>query len=50
MLHPNKQPDGMMLTAALGMVTLVPILVQVYRMNFEVKRWENSDFSPYGQQ
>lgn len=49
-IHPNKPPDGFLMLVALGLVSIVPIGVQIYRFSFEVKRWENSDFSPYAQQ
>lgn len=39
---------GTMLLAML-LVSLMPLGVFIYKYNFEVKRWANSDFSPYAQ-
>lgn len=39
---------GTMLVAML-LVSLMPLGLFVYKYNFEVKRWANSDFSPYSQ-
>ncbi|QDV83075.1 DUF4178 domain-containing protein [Stieleria magnilauensis] len=39
--------DGWLLFYALVGVTLVPAVVMAYLHNFEVRRWKDSDFSPY---
>ena len=39
---------GTMLLSML-LVSLMPLGILFYKHNFEVKRWANSDFSPYGQ-
>lgn len=49
-IHPSKPPDFLFLLVALGLVSIIPVGVLVYRHSFEVKRWENSDFSPYAQE
>ncbi len=48
--HPSKPPDILLMFVALGLVSVIPIGIQIYRYSFEVKRWENSDFSPYAQE
>lgn len=49
-IHPNNPPDSSLMLLAMGLVSIIPIGVQVYRHAFEVKRWEHSDFSPYVQE
>jgi Domain of unknown function (DUF4178) len=49
-LHPNKAPDIVFLVISIGVVSLIPIGVLIYKHSFEVKRWENSDYSPYSQE
>lgn len=39
--------DGWLCFYAMLIVSAVPLAVLVYRYSFEVKRWENSDYSPY---
>ena len=39
--------DGWLLFYALLGVTIVPVVMIAYLHNFEVRRWSNSDFSPY---
>ncbi|MFG0266889.1 MAG: hypothetical protein ACF8AM_17325 [Rhodopirellula sp. JB055] len=39
--------DGWMLFYALLFVSAVPIGCMVFKYNFEVSRWKDSDFSPY---
>ncbi len=44
---PQTGSDPWLLFYALVFVSLVPIGIIAYRHSFEVKRWENSDYSPY---
>jgi ribosomal protein S27E len=46
-IHPTSPPDGALTFIALGLVSIIPLGVQWYRHTFEVKRWAESDFSPY---
>jgi hypothetical protein len=48
-LHPSKPPDGSILMIAIGLVTVYPIIVLIYKGSYETQRWRNSDFSPYAQ-
>jgi len=48
-LHPKTPPDGTFLTIAIGIVTIYPIVVLVYKGSYETQRWRNSDYSPYAQ-
>jgi len=48
-LHPKTPPDGTLLTIAICIVTIYPILVLVYKGSYETQRWRNSDYSPYSQ-
>jgi predicted RNA-binding Zn-ribbon protein involved in translation (DUF1610 family) len=43
----NQGSDGWLCFYGLLMVSAVPIAILVYRYSFEVKRWEDSDYSPY---
>ncbi len=49
-LHPNKAPDFLVTLLAVVLVSLIPVLAYLYKYSYEVKRWENSDYSPYAQQ
>ncbi len=46
-LRPSKPPDFLLLLIAIGLIAVMPICIGLYRQAFEMKRWENSDFSPY---
>jgi hypothetical protein len=32
---------------ALGVVSIIPLIIAIYQLVFESRRWEDSDFSPY---
>ncbi|MCC6508546.1 MAG: DUF4178 domain-containing protein [Pirellulaceae bacterium] len=49
-LHPNKAPDFLVTLFAAVLVSIIPILAYLYKYSYEVKRWENSDYSPYAQE
>lgn len=49
-LHPNKAPDFLVTVLATGLVSIIPVLAYLYKYSYEVKRWENSDYSPYAKQ
>ena len=42
----GKSDGWLFFYAGVG-VTLIPVLVAAYLYNFEVRRWSDSDFSPY---
>ena len=47
-LHPSNPPDGRIMVMAFCAVIGFPIGALLYKWSFEIKRWQNSDFSPYG--
>ncbi len=49
-LHPQKAPDFLVTLFAALLVSIIPVLAYLYKYSFEVKRWENSDYSPYAQE
>ena len=49
-IHPNKAPDFLVTFLTVGLVSIMPILAYLYKYSYEVKRWENSDYSPYAQE
>ena len=42
-----RQSDSFMMLFAMAAVSLFPIGVLFYKHNFEVQRWQDSDYSPY---
>jgi hypothetical protein len=46
-IHPGNPPDSWIMTIALWVVIGFPIGTLLYKWSFELKRWQNSDFSPY---
>lgn len=49
-LHPNKAPDFLVTVVAAVLVSIIPVLAYMYKYSYEVKRWENSDYSPYARE
>ena len=49
-LHPNRAPDFLVTLLAVALVSIIPVLAYLYKYSYEVKRWENSDYSPYAQE
>lgn len=39
--------DGWLCFYAILFISIVPVCILAYRYSFEVRRWENSDYSPY---
>ncbi len=46
-MHPGNPPDSWLMTIAIWVVIGFPIATLLYKWSFELKRWQNSDFSPY---
>jgi len=46
-MHPENPPDSWLITIAIWVVVGFPIATLLYKWSFELKRWQNSDFSPY---
>jgi len=47
-IHPGNPPDSWLMTLAIWVVIGFPIGTLLYKWSFEIKRWQGSDFSPYG--
>jgi uncharacterized membrane protein YhaH (DUF805 family) len=43
----GSRADGWMFLYAMLGLSIVPGLVLLYKHNFEVRRWHDSDYSPY---
>lgn len=49
-LHPNKAPDFLVTVLAVVLVSIIPVIAYMVKYSYEVKRWENSDYSPYAKE
>ncbi|MFM8572352.1 MAG: hypothetical protein ACKOAU_12205, partial [Pirellula sp.] len=47
-MNPGNPPDGRLMTMAFVVISGFPLGVLLYQWSFEIKRWQGSDFSPYG--
>jgi hypothetical protein len=45
----SEKTDGVFFTMLMVLLSIVPVGALVYSYIFEVRRWENSDYSPYAQ-